>query len=77
MSKNFPENFNTLSEFLSTFAPEVSGRSSDAIPAELLEKLKALASGELGEEESRNISQEILANENAMKILAELLSNNH
>jgi len=66
--------FSTISEFLSAFAPEVSGRSSDIVSPELHQKLEKLASGKLGEEETRGISREILANENAMQILAKLLN---
>lgn len=75
MNKDFNNDFGTISEFLSAFAPEVSGRSSDVVPAELNSKLETLASGKLGEDEGRSISREILANENAMKTLAGLLSN--
>lgn len=69
------KDFATISEFLSAFAPEVSGRSSDVVTPELHKQLEKLAEGKLGEDESRGISREILANENAMKVLAGLLNN--
>lgn len=68
------QGFNTISDFLSAFAPEVSGRSSDAVTPELQEKLASLAAGKLSEDESRTISRELLANENAMQTLAGLIS---
>ncbi|MBT7958737.1 MAG: hypothetical protein HN759_05320 [Akkermansiaceae bacterium] len=75
MHSNLPsgENFATISAFLSTFAPEVSGRSSDEVTPFLKQKLQSLAAGELNEEEARNISQDLLANENAMQTLAGLI----
>ncbi|WP_435895687.1 hypothetical protein [Oceaniferula spumae] len=75
MNKDSNNDFTTISEFLSAFAPEVSGRSTDIVTPELHGKLENLASGKLGEDEGRSISREILANENAMKTLAGLLSN--
>ena len=72
---NDPTNdFGVLSEFLSAFAPEVSGRSSEAVTPALHAQLEKLASGSLGEDETRGLSKEILANENAMQALADLLN---
>jgi hypothetical protein len=68
------ESFNTISDFLSAFAPEVSGRSSDAVTPELEEKLQSLAAGKLSEDEGRDVSRELLANENAMQTLSGLIS---
>lgn len=75
MHSNLPsgEHFAAISDFLSTFATEVSGRSSDEITPFLKQKLQSLAAGELNEEEARNISQDLLANENAMQTLAGLI----
>lgn len=73
MTKDISNDFGAISEFLSAFAPEVSGRSSDAVSTELRTQLETLASGKLDEDESRSISREVLANENAMKTLAGLL----
>lgn len=66
--------FAAISGFLATFAPEVSGRSSDAVTAELEEKLRSLAAGNLNEDEGRVISRDLLANENAMQTLAGLIA---
>lgn len=66
--------FSTISEFLEAFAPEISGRSTDVLTPELHQQLEMLAAGKLGETETRGISREILANENAMKTLAGLLN---
>lgn len=68
--------FATISEFLTAFAPEVSGRSSEAITPELRQKLEKMAAGELPEDEGRHLSREILANEHALSTLADLLHNN-
>lgn len=76
MNKDLTNDFGALSEFLSAFAPEVSGRSTDAVTPELHSQLETLAAGKLGEDEGRTISREILANENAMSTLAGLLNNN-
>jgi len=76
MNKDLTNDFGALSDFLTAFAPEVSGRSTDAVTPELHSQLETLASGQLGEDEGRNISREILANENAMSTLASLLNNN-
>lgn len=65
--------FKDISDFLSAFAPEVSGRSTDVVTPELHSKLSSLAAGELAENEGRDISRELLSNENAMKALAEML----
>jgi hypothetical protein len=66
--------FKTISDFLTAFAPEVSGRSADAVTPELHQQLTSMAAGELGEEEGRAISREILTNEHAMHTLADMLS---
>lgn len=75
---NAPDNstahFKDISDFLSVFSPEVSGRSSDAVTPELRNKLSSMAAGSLDEDEGREISHELLSNENAMKALAEMLS---
>ncbi len=68
------ESFSTISDFLSVFAPEVSGRSSDAITPELEGKLQSLAAGKLNEDEGRDISRDLLANENAMQTLAGMIA---
>jgi len=66
--------FKDISDFLTAFAPEVSGRSADAVTPELNHKLASLAAGELNENEGRDVSREILSNENAMQTLADLLN---
>lgn len=69
-------NFKDISDFMSAFAPEVSGRSTDAVTPELHSQLASLAAGQLAENEGRDISKELLSNENAMKTLAEMLNQN-
>ena len=69
-----PESFSAVTEFLAAFAPEVSGRNSDAITPELEAKLESFATGKLNEEEGRDISRDLLANENAMQTLAGLIA---
>lgn len=71
------ESFGAISEFLIAFAPEVSGRSSDAVTPELEAKLQSLAAGNLNEDEGRDLARELLANENAMQTLAGLISMHH
>ena len=68
------ESFSAITDFLAAFAPEVSGRSSDAITPELEAKLESFATGKLNEEEGRDISRDLLANENAMQTLAGLIA---
>ncbi|MCP5534726.1 MAG: hypothetical protein H7A51_00655 [Akkermansiaceae bacterium] len=68
--------FKDISDFMNAFAPEVSGRSTDAVTPELHNKLASLAAGRLAENEGRDISRELLSNENAMKTLADLLTQN-
>ena len=68
------DSFKTISDFLTAFAPEVSGRSSDAVTPEFHSKLASLAAGELGEDEGRELSRELLSNENALKTLADMLN---
>ena len=76
MNNDHNSNFGIISDFLSAFAPEVSGRSTDAVAPELHTQLTSMAAGELNENEGRDISRELLANENAMKTLADLLNSN-
>ncbi|MEJ6572337.1 MAG: hypothetical protein QNL01_08295 [Akkermansiaceae bacterium] len=71
---NSTTNFKDISDFLGAFAPEVSGRSTDAVTPELQSKLASLAAGNLAEDEGRGISRELLSNENAMKTLADMIS---
>ena len=68
------ESFNAVADFLAAFAPEVSGRSSDAITPELEAKLESFATGKLNEDEGREISHDLLANENALQTLAGLIA---
>lgn len=74
MKTNISENFLAISEFLDAFAPEVSGRSTDAVTPDLEKRIASMASGDLNEEESRQLSRELLANENALSALANHLS---
>jgi len=76
MNDHHDSQFSIISDFLNAFAPEVSGRSSDTLTPELRNKLISMAAGKLDEQECRDISRDILANENAMKTLAELLNKN-
>lgn len=71
---NTTANFKDISDFMSAFAPEVSGRSTDAVTPELQSTLASLAAGNLAEKEGRDISRELLSNENAMKTLADMIS---
>jgi len=66
--------FEDISNFLTAFAPEVSGRSTDALSPELNHKLASMAAGDLDENEGRDVSREILSNENALQTLADLLN---
>lgn len=66
-------NYATLHEFLQAFAPEVGGRSSDGLTPDLQDRIRRAAGGELGEEELRDLSRELLANENALERFASLL----
>ena len=70
------ESFSAITDFLSAFAPEVSGRNSDAVTPELEAKLESFAAGKLNEDEGRDISRDLLANENAMQTLAGLIAQN-
>jgi len=69
------EPFQELNRFLEKFAPEVGGRSTDAITPDLAERITAFRAGELGTEEARELSRELLANRNALDHLASLLKN--
>ena len=75
-SHTMHKDLTTITNFLTAFAPEVSGRSTDTLTPELQQKLTSMAEGKLNEDESRDISRDILANENAMQTLANLLNNN-
>ena len=66
--------FKDISDFITAFAPEVSGKSTDAITPELHHKLTSLAAGDLNENEGRDVSREILSNESALQTLADLLN---
>ena len=64
---------NTLHQFLQTFAPEIGGRSSDAVTPELSRSITAFADGELTDTQIDEVSRELLANENALESLALLI----
>jgi hypothetical protein len=66
-------NFQILHQFLMTFSPEISGRSSDALTPELETSLQSFAAGEIEETQLGDLSRELLANETAMERLATLL----
>lgn len=63
----------TLHQFLQAFAPEISGRSSDAVSPELAHSIEAFANGDLTDSETVEVSRELLANENALESLALLI----
>lgn len=65
--------YQTIHNFLQAFAPEIGGRSSDVVTPELEQALRRFADGELAEEQVTELSRELLANENALARLAELL----
>ncbi len=63
----------TLHQFIQAFAPEIGGRSSDAVGPELSSSIEAFANGELDEAQIDEVSRELLANENALETLALLI----
>ncbi len=67
-------NFQTIHHFLQAFAPEISGRSSDAVTAELEAGIQRFAAGDLEESSLNQLSRDLLANEKAMERLASLLN---
>jgi hypothetical protein len=66
-------NYQTIHTFLQAFAPEIGGRSSDTVSPELETTIQNLAAGELNEDQVNELSRELLANENALGKLADLL----
>ena len=66
-------NYQTIHQFLQAFAPEISGRSSDTVTPELAQGIRSFASGDLQEPQLEQVSRDLLANENAMEMLATLL----
>ena len=64
---------NTLHQYIQAFAPEIGGRSSDAVGPELSRAIEAFANGDLDEARIDEISRELLANENALETLALLI----
>ncbi|NNC90355.1 MAG: hypothetical protein HKN82_18020 [Akkermansiaceae bacterium] len=69
------DNYQTIHQFLQAFAPEISGRSTDAVTPDLEKDIKNFAAGNLTDEQVSDLSRELLANENAMERLASLLRN--
>ena len=67
------DTFAELDRFFSAFSPEVAGRSSDTPMAELETRIQRLQSGELSEDEIRDLSKELLSNPKALDHLASLL----
>ena len=65
--------FAELDRFFNAFSPEVSGRSSDVLDPEMSARIKLFQSGNLAEEERRDLLQELLANPIALDHLASLL----
>lgn len=63
----------TLHQFIQAFAPEIGGRSADAVGPELTRSIEAFANGELDEHGVDEVSRELLANENALETLALLI----
>ena len=63
----------TLHQFIQAFAPEIGGRSTDAVGPELSRSIEAFANGDLSEEQINEVSRELLANENALETLALLI----
>jgi hypothetical protein len=63
----------TIHQFLQAFAPEIGGRSSDAVGPELSRSIEAFANGELDEGKIDEVSRELLSNENALETLALLI----
>lgn len=62
-----------LDRFLQVFSPEVGGRSSEALTAEMEMKLKQLSAGQLPEKERLEVSRELLTNQNAVNFLLKQL----
>ena len=66
-------NYETIHTFLQAFAPEIGGRSSDTVTPELEQAIQRFADGDLADEQVNELSRELLANENALAQLADLL----
>jgi len=62
-----------LDRFLQQFSPEVGGRSSETLTAEMEGKLRQLSAGDLPEQERRAVSRELLTNQNAVDFLLKQL----
>ncbi|MCH2060106.1 MAG: hypothetical protein MK183_05725 [Verrucomicrobiales bacterium] len=62
-----------LDRFLQQFSPEVGGRSSEALTSEMEGKLRQLSAGQLPEQERKEVSRELLTNQNAVDFLLKQL----
>ncbi len=61
--------FSILSQFLTTFGPEVGGRGAEALTPELETQLRQLGSGDLPESERDDVARELLTNPGAVEFL--------
>lgn len=64
-----PNDINIIDQFLQAFSPEVGGRSSDTLTAEVESQLQKLSSGQLTDPELTEISRELLVNDAAINFL--------
>ena len=62
-----------IDQFLRQFAPEVAGRSTEALVPDLQEKIRRFSKGELPEKERREFSRELLSNQKAFEYLVDQL----
>lgn len=67
------ESLRVIGEFLSNFATEVVGLSSDDLTPEMKEKIRLLSLGKLSEEERSDLFRELLSNQRAFECLVERL----
>jgi Holliday junction resolvasome RuvABC DNA-binding subunit len=62
-----------LDRFLQQFSPEVGARTSEALTSEMEGKLRQLSAGQLPEQEHKEVSRELLTNQNAVDFLLKQL----
>lgn len=65
--------FKLLEDFMRSFAPEVSGRSTGEVNEEMKARIQRMAAGELTDDERAALAKEMLANPDAVEHLAHLL----
>ncbi len=62
-----------LAQFLDSLGPEVSGRSSNPLTEEEVERIRLFATGKLGPAERRDLLPGLLENETALHTLVKAL----